>query len=122
MVVLILERVPAGLRGELSRWMLEPRAGVFVGVLSGLVRDKLWDRVCAKIAEKGGAGGGLMVYSARTEQGFQVRSVGDPTRKLADYEGLVLVRLPVKGESSGRKRRGASPNKETEAGLEIDEQ
>ena len=34
MTVLILERVPATLRGELSRWMIEPRTGVFVGKVS----------------------------------------------------------------------------------------
>ena len=31
MVVMILERAPPGLRGEMSRWMIEPKAGVFVG-------------------------------------------------------------------------------------------
>ena len=31
MTVLILERVPASLRGQLTRWMLEVKAGVFVG-------------------------------------------------------------------------------------------
>ena len=46
MVVLILEKVPTGLRGELSRWMLEPKAGVFVGSMSGMVRDRLWEKVC----------------------------------------------------------------------------
>ena len=34
-VILMLERVPTGLRGELSRWMIEPRTGVFVGDLRG---------------------------------------------------------------------------------------
>ena len=34
MVVMILERVPPSLRGELTRWMLELRAGVFVGTLN----------------------------------------------------------------------------------------
>jgi CRISPR-associated protein Cas2 len=39
MVVLILERVPPGLRGELTRWFLEPQAGVFVGRVSAIVRE-----------------------------------------------------------------------------------
>jgi len=42
MVVMILERVPASLRGELTRWLLELRAGVFVGTLKPVVRRKLW--------------------------------------------------------------------------------
>ncbi len=50
MVVMILERVPESVRGELSLWMIEPKAGVFVGNLSALVRDKLWDANTEKVA------------------------------------------------------------------------
>jgi CRISPR-associated protein Cas2 len=90
MVILILERVPAGLRGELSRWMIEPRAGVFVGNVSALVRDKLWD----KVEKQARGGAALLLHTARTEQGFRVRSHGDPSRTPIDLEGLALVRLP----------------------------
>src|SRR5580700_8936196 len=90
MIVLILERVPAGLRGELSRWMLEPKANVFVGRLSAIVRDRLWQKA-AKDA-KGGAG--ILVYAAQNEQGFAVQSFGDTTRALMDWEGLLLVHVP----------------------------
>ena len=94
MVILILERVPPGLRGELSRWMIEPRAGVFVGVMSGLVLDKLWEKVEGKLDEKGGDGAAVMIHTARTEQGFQVRTYGDPSRQPVEVEGLMLVRIP----------------------------
>ena len=43
MVILILECVPSSLRGELTRWMLELKAGVFVGTMSAMVRDRLWE-------------------------------------------------------------------------------
>ena len=66
MVVLILERVPPGLRGELTRWFLEPQAGVFVGRVSAMVRDRLWEKACAQA--KGG--GCLILYSSDNEQGF----------------------------------------------------
>ena len=90
MVVLILERVPIGLRGELSRWMLEPKAGVFVGKLTAVVRDKLWQK--ASHDAKGGAG--TMLYTSQTEQGFSVRAFGDTSRTLQDWEGLLLVHVP----------------------------
>src|SRR5947207_14337468 len=90
MVILILERVPAGLRGELSRWMIEPRAGVFVGVPSGLVRDKLWTKVTT--SARGGAA--VLIHSSGTEQGFTIRTHGDPSRQPVDVEGLTLVRIP----------------------------
>lgn len=90
MVVLIMERVPKGLRGELSRWMLEPKANVFVGKVSAAVRDKLWEKVCEKAKE----GAAILVYTAPNEQGFAMRSWGDTSRQLVDYEGLTLIRIP----------------------------
>ena len=48
MVMMILERVPVSLRGELTRWLVEPRAGVFAGRISAGVRDKLWERACGR--------------------------------------------------------------------------
>jgi CRISPR-associated protein Cas2 len=92
MVVLILERVPASLRGELSRWMIEPRTGVFVGRVSSIVRDKLWQKAAG--GAKGGAG--ILIYTSQTEQGFSARSFGDTTRALLDWEGLLLTHIPQK--------------------------
>lgn len=53
MVVMIMESVPVGLRGDLSRWLIEPHPGVFVGHLTATVRDLLWDRAC-KVYKEGG--------------------------------------------------------------------
>ena len=87
MVILFLKRASPGLRGELSRWMIEPQAGVFVGNVSALVRDRLWDYVC----EEAGDASALMVFGAQTEQGFAVRSVGDDARRPRDFDGLTLI-------------------------------
>ncbi len=89
MVVMVLERVSASLRGELSRWMIEPHAGVFLGDLSASVRDRLWDR-CVK---KAGDGAVIQAWSSNNEQGFVARSAGKTGRALVDYEGLLLVRI-----------------------------
>ena len=88
MVVLILERSRPSLRGELSRWMLEVKAGVFVGSLTTSVRERLWDLTCQEL--KGGAAATL-IFPARNEQGFLVRFWGDPSRSVIDFEGLYLV-------------------------------
>lgn len=90
MVVLILERVPVGLRGELTRWMLETKAGVFVGRLSGMVRELLWEKVCRSVR----GGGCIMIHSSNREQGFVIRMHGDPRRQVEDFEGLFLIRVP----------------------------
>ena len=88
MVVMILESVPIGLRGELTRWLLELRAGVFVGNVSAMVRDKLWEMVCDKLRKKGG---GFLIQSTNTEQGYTIRFVGTTTKTVEDYDGLLLV-------------------------------
>ncbi len=91
MVVLILEKAPASVRGELSRWLIEPRAGVFVGDVSAMVRDRLWVRIVGSMK----SGGAILVYSSDCEQGFTVRLTGDTDRLVEDFEGLQLVRKPA---------------------------
>ncbi len=86
MIVLVLERVPPGVRGELTRWLLEPKAGIFVGKVSALVRDKLWERACAN-AEGGGV---MLIHPADTEQGFAIRFWGKTSRTALDFDGLFL--------------------------------
>jgi CRISPR-associated protein Cas2 len=106
MTILILERVPATLRGELSRWMIEPRTGVFVGKVSALVRDRLWDK--ARLGAKTGAG--MLLYSSPTEQGFAARSFGETARDLVDWEGLLLVYTPKR---TGKEKAEPTPNTES---------
>ena len=89
---MILERVPGSLRGELTRWLLEPKAGVFVGKVSAMVRDRLWQKACA--SARGGAC--VLVQTSDTEQGFMVHSWGVPDREVVDFEGLTLMRVPGK--------------------------
>ena len=90
MVVLILEKVPTGLRGELSRWMLQPKAGVFVGSMSGMVRDRLWEKVC----NDSRGGGCVMIHDSNKEQGFAIRTACEARRGVEDFEGLFLIRVP----------------------------
>ena len=90
MLVMILKRVTPGLRGELSRWLLEPQPGVFVGDVSAMVRDKLWEKCTGR--RKGGAV--LQVWSTNNEQGFKMRLEGDRGREIVEAEGLQLIRIP----------------------------
>lgn len=90
MTVLILERVPASLRGELTRWLLEPKTGVFIGRIPASVRQRLWQRACHQAA----GGACLLVYSADTEQGFRIDFWGRTSRIVEDFDGLQLIRIP----------------------------
>jgi CRISPR-associated protein Cas2 len=87
MVVMVLENARPSIRGELTRWMLEPKAGVFVGKLSRLVREKLWEKVRTNVP------GGIMFHSSPTEQGFGIESFGNLRREIVDLEGLDLVHV-----------------------------
>jgi CRISPR-associated protein Cas2 len=89
MVVMILEKLTPGLRGELSRWLLEPKPGVFIGRVSALVRDRLWERVQGKA----GKGAGILIHTAHNEQGYVLKSFGETKRELADFEGITLIRV-----------------------------
>ena len=92
MVVLILEKVTPSLRGELSRWMIQPKTGVFVGRLPGRVRDLLWDKVCRSRR----SGAATLIYNDATEQGFNVRASGNTSRVMTDFDGLMLPKTPQK--------------------------
>jgi CRISPR-associated protein Cas2 len=91
MVVMILKNVPVSLRGELTRWLIEPKPGVFVGHVNAMVRDRLWEKCCGRMQ----AGGVLQIWSTNTEQRFRMRASGDTGRQIVDWDGLQLIRLPA---------------------------
>ncbi|MEW5956214.1 MAG: type I-E CRISPR-associated endoribonuclease Cas2e [Chloroflexota bacterium] len=99
MVVMILENVSTSVRGELTRWLIEPKPGVFVGHVSALVRDRLWEK-CIK---QRGEGGLIQVWSTNTEQRFAMRSWGDTSRTLVEFDGLWLVRHEKKSRAQARQ-------------------
>lgn len=103
MVVIVLSAAPAGLRGALTRWLLEVSTGVFVGHLSTRVRDQVWEL----IAENLGAGRALLIYPVRSEQRYAILSLGHDRMPL-DVEGLLVMQSPNKvSESAGRSGEGA---------------
>lgn len=107
MVVVVLTACPVGLRGDLTRWLLEIASGVFVGHVTARVRDRLWERITGQIR----TGKAIMVYSARNEQhlSFKVhRSDWNPV----DCEGLTLMERPTDG-GDGRSAGGGNRYRRT---------
>src|SRR5690606_26639342 len=92
MIVIILERVSPALRGELSRWLIEPKPGVFIGHVSALVREKLWEK-CCRSARTGGV---IQAWSTNNEQRFAIRTYGLTTRQVVDLDGVQLMLTPHK--------------------------
>lgn len=90
MVVVVLTDCPPKLRGDLSKWLFEVNTGVYVGRVSGRVRELLWERICENL-NKGQA---TMVYPAAVEQRMEFR-VHNTSWTIADYDGLKLMRRPL---------------------------
>lgn len=106
MTVIVLTACPVGLRGDLTRWLLEIVPGVFVGNVSARVRERLWVRVKA-FAKQGRA---IMVYSAPNEQ-HMAFEVHQPDWKPVDCDGLELICRPKGTESAtlmGAPKKGWS--------------
>jgi CRISPR-associated protein Cas2 len=91
MIVMLLEKVPLRLRGELTRWLIEPRSGVFVGHVNAMVRERLWEKCC----NARGAGGVVQLWSTNNEQRFAMRMSGETSRQIVEMEGLQLIQIPL---------------------------
>jgi CRISPR-associated protein Cas2 len=101
MVIMILERVPPSLRGELSRWLFEIKTGVYVGHVSALVREKIWEHCSANKK----AGGVIQIWTTNNEQHFSIRMVGTPGREVKESEGMQMVwEFPSKMTEVQKKR------------------
>ncbi|MEU1669943.1 type I-E CRISPR-associated endoribonuclease Cas2e [Streptomyces sparsogenes] len=89
MTVIVLTQCPVGLRGFLTRWLLEISPGVFVGGPSTRIREALWHEV----KQYAGNGRALLAYNTNNEQGFAFET-HDHKWHPVDHEGLTLIRRP----------------------------
>lgn len=102
MIVLVLTKVPASLRGTLSKWLEPIQVGVYVGVVNARVRDALWERVQRDI----GAGRAVMAYKTNTELGYAIKTT-NPDYVPIDYDGIALMVHMLSG-STGTAKHGFS--------------
>jgi CRISPR-associated protein Cas2 len=95
MMVIVVEKAPSRLRGRLSLWLAEVRAGVYVGVYNRRIRERIWDEVKVMIGE----GNAVIAWSATTDSGFAFEAIGGNRREPVDFDGLTLVRFkPSEGQ------------------------
>jgi CRISPR-associated protein Cas2 len=87
MLVIVVENAPPRLRGRLAVWLLEVRAGVYIGRLSRKVREMIWAQVEAGIED----GNAVMAWNTNTESGFDFVTLGKNRRVPVDWHGLKLV-------------------------------
>ena len=89
MMVIAVENAPPRLRGRLSLWLAEIRAGVYVGVYNRRVRERIWTEVKSMIGE----GNAVIAWSAPTDSGFAFEAIGENRREPVDFDGLTLVKF-----------------------------
>lgn len=89
MLVVVTEAVPARLRGRLAVWLLEVRAGVYIGDVSRRIREMIWDQISV-LAEDGNV---VMAWATNTESGFDFVTYGHNRREPVDLDGIRLVRF-----------------------------
>lgn len=97
MLVIVVENAPSRLRGRLAVWLLEIRAGVYIGKVSQRIREMIWSQVCDGIDE----GNAVMAWSMNTESGYDFLTMGANRRIPVEMDGLKLVSfLPENEEIS----------------------
>ncbi|MFD0883235.1 type I-E CRISPR-associated endoribonuclease Cas2e [Streptosporangium algeriense] len=89
MTVIATTAIPDHLRGALTRWMIEPMPGLYVGTLSARVRTELWTAVAASV----GDGAAVLLHPDNNEQGFTLHTAGQRRRTPIDLDGLILIAL-----------------------------
>lgn len=92
MISVVTESIPPRLRGRLAIWLLEVRAGVYIGSASKRTREMIWQQVQA-LAEDGNV---VMSWATNTESGFDFVTYGSNRREPVEVEGLRLVRFKLK--------------------------
>jgi CRISPR-associated protein Cas2 len=89
MLVIVVENAPPRLRGRLAVWLLEVRAGVYVGTYSRRTREMIWEQVKGAI----GDGNAVMAWAAPNDAGFEFETCGRNRRIPVDLDGFRLVRF-----------------------------
>ena len=87
MLVIVVENAPPRLRGRLAVWLLEIRAGVYVGTYSRKVREMIWEQVISGIED----GNAVIAWASNNDAGFEFETCGTNRRVPVDLDGLRLV-------------------------------
>jgi CRISPR-associated protein Cas2 len=81
------------MRGRLAVWLLEVRAGVYIGVYSAKTRAMIHNQLEELIGE----GDAIIAWSTPNDAGFDFETFGTNRRMPVDFDGLKLVAFSVSG-------------------------
>ena len=95
MLVIAVNNAPPRLRGRLAVWLLEIRAGVYVGNYSKRTRDMIWRQVQQEIED----GDAIIAWASPNDAGYDFNTCGVNRRIPVDLDGMKLVKfLPLAAE------------------------
>ncbi len=86
-IVVVTESIPPRLRGRMAIWLLEVRAGVYIGDVSRRTREMIWEQLSAGYED----GNVVMAWSSSNESGYDFQTLGNNRRIPIDHDGLRLV-------------------------------
>ena len=89
MLVIVVNDAPPRLRGRLAVWLIEIRAGVYVGNYSRRTREVLWEQVQKHI----GGGDAILAWGVPSDAGYDFETCGADRRIPVDLDGLKLVQF-----------------------------
>jgi len=100
MLVIVVENAPPRLRGRLAVFLLEIRAGVYIGDVSKRVREMLWKQVISFVND----GNAVMAWNTNTESGYDFETWGNNRRMPVEFDGFKLVAFmpEIKPEQAGK--------------------
>lgn len=98
MMAIVVENAPERLRGRLAVWLVEIRAGVYVGEYSVKVREMIWNHIEQGIQD----GNAVLIWNTPTESGFDFLTLGKNRRMPVEMDGLKLVSFYPEEEKSSR--------------------
>jgi CRISPR-associated protein Cas2 len=87
MLVIVVENAPPRLRGRLAVWLLELRAGVYVGNYSRRTREMIWQQILKNLED----GNAVIAWAAPNDAGFEFETAGANRRIPVDFNGFRLV-------------------------------
>jgi CRISPR-associated endoribonuclease cas2 len=100
LTVVTLSKVPNSLRGDLTKWMQELAAGVYVGSFNIRIRELLWKRIIDNI----GDGEATICYPCKNELGYCFDTM-NTQREVVDFDGIPIVQRPACKERLDEKQK-----------------
>lgn len=98
-LVIVVENAPPRLRGRLAVWLLEVRAGVYVGDYSSRVREMIWQQVREGLED----GNAVLAWPSPAEDsGFRFETLGANRRIPCEMDGVRLVSFCPEAEEGVR--------------------